>query len=226
MTKRPVFVPSPNNPVFVKEEMIEFKWIPGFALTQQQKCILSLHQAAELKGFKSILEISTKSPLEIGKELSAFRLMLKLPDGRSKIVEAAFQASKVFKQGGPYTDLLEKEGKEIKADPRLRESGELTGFNYFGEQWQLEPKTAFYDWLYLTALSQQPGLAEKLLEFEGFTDIAFNPEKSINCQAHAAAFYVVLKRKGILVSILSNRNNYFELLKQGKIKKEQQISLL
>ncbi len=34
-----------------------------------------------------------------------------------------------------------------------------------------QPRRCFYDWLYITALH----------ECAGFTDINFNPERSINC---------------------------------------------
>ena len=39
-------------------------------------------------------------------------------------------------------------------------------------------------------------IAEKLLDYDGFTDIVFNPQKSINCQARSCAIYVGMKRKG------------------------------
>lgn len=38
-------------------------------------------------------------------------------------------------------------------------------------------------------------LAVKIMEYDTFTDIAFNPQKSINCQVEATAIYVSLKNK-------------------------------
>ena len=70
-----------------------------------------------------------------------------------------------------------------------------------GQAYPTEPKTAFYDWLYLTALRQNPERAAVLLEYDGFTDIEFNPQKSLNCQAKAAALYVSLCRNGLLTEI-------------------------
>lgn len=60
----------------------------------------------------------------------------------------------------------------------------------------LNPKTIFYDWLYINAALENPLLAAERLKYNAFTDIEFNPEKSINCQAKAAALFVALSRQG------------------------------
>ena len=46
------------------------------------------------------------------------------------------------------------------------------------------------------ALDENKELADQICEYDAFTDIAFNPEKSINCQAYACAVYATLQRKG------------------------------
>ena len=68
-------------------------------------------------------------------------------------------------------------------------SGRLIGFNLLGEEWPIEPPTCFYDWLYISALIQHPDAVQELLNFHAFSDIAFNPEKSLNCQARSAAVF-------------------------------------
>ena len=60
----------------------------------------------------------------------------------------------------------------------------------------LNPKAFFYDWLYINAVLENPLLAAERLKYNAFTDIEFNPEKSINCQAKAAALFVALSRQG------------------------------
>ncbi len=35
-------------------------------------------------------------------------------------------------------------------------------FSYFGQEWPLVPKTAFYDWLYLTALCSHQDFLKRL----------------------------------------------------------------
>lgn len=74
------------------------------------------------------------------------------------------------------------------------------------------PRTAFYDWLYLSALNQNKNLALHLLNFDGFTDIEFNPAKSINCQARAAALFVSLVRRNMLDDVLSSKDGFLSKL--------------
>ena len=89
----------------------------------------------------------------------------------------------------PYTDIYKKTSIEAKKDIRLKNSGQLIAFHYSNRDWPIKPQTLFYDWLYLSALKQNPNLSEQLLEYNAFSDIEFNPSKSINCQAASAALY-------------------------------------
>lgn len=73
MAKRPVFYPI-INPPYVKEIELQFEWFSGFAISQVQKSIHSLHLAAEKAGISPVLEISSKSSLSLGVELSALIL--------------------------------------------------------------------------------------------------------------------------------------------------------
>jgi len=75
--------------------------------------------------------------------------------------------------------------------------------------------TAFYDWLYITALNQNQGLAKEILRFDAFTDIEFNHKKSINCQARAAAMFVSLKKIGIAKEIMAHKEEFVTLYKQA-----------
>ncbi|HEX9063446.1 MAG TPA: hypothetical protein VF941_25010 [Clostridia bacterium] len=211
MAKRPVFISNTNICGYVEEKEIEFTWFPGLSKSQKQKSIESLHNAF-LKEYpeSKVLEISSKSLHPSGVELSAFNLMLSFKD-KNLNVETAFQSSKVFELGGPYLDLLDKTAREAKADERLKSSGKLICFGFNGQKWPLEPKTAFYDWLYLNAVSQNADLADQLIEYTAFTDIEFNPQKSINCQARSAALFVSLKRMGILEDTIDSVENFLKV---------------
>jgi hypothetical protein len=68
------------------------------------------------------------------------------------LLEGAFQGSKVFERGGPFTDLYGADVREAKRDPRLKESGRLTGFKFENMCFPREPKTDFYEWRYINAL--------------------------------------------------------------------------
>jgi hypothetical protein len=208
MALRPVFIGIDEYP-YVKEEMIDFEWHKGMAASQKQKSIASLHKAAkEQFAHLDILEISTKSEQALGVQLSAFNLRVELKSGQKLPLENIFHASKVFENGGPYKELLSIPTHEVKRDERLLESGSLIGFSSKGKVWPLIPKTIFYDWLYLNTLSLQEALIDEVSHYNAFTDIEFNPKKSINCQARSAALFVSLTRKGLLKQFLSNSDEF------------------
>ncbi len=225
MALRPIFIPNiKGEPVIIK--MIEFQWHPGFSKKQKQMNIKELHKNAKELGFFPLLEISTKSNNELGEKLSAFNLKYSLTGNNNIPVEAAFQSSKVFQFGGPYRDMLSLTGKQIKKDERLINSGRLIYFLFENIYWDLEPKNAFYDWLYIKALMQNYKLSKKLISYKGFTDIEFNPRKQINCQAHAAALYVSLNRRGILDDVMKTKSTYLTFLYETyKLKKNIQSDL-
>ncbi len=218
MANRPIFTPDFNGFPFVETVDIEFKWYSGFAKSQMQKTIVSLHEAAEKQGIAPVLEISRKSASRLGVSLSAFILTLETPRGQKMSVECAYQGSKVFENGGPYHDLYSVSSRSAKTDERLRNSGELIAFNFCGENFPIEPKTAFYDWLYITALCQKKkDMMQQLESFLGFSDIVFNPNRSLNCQARAAALFVSLSKNGLIdEQIFSDKNYYFELMTDKK----------
>ena len=198
MAKRKTFVVSLND--IFEEKEIDFVFYSGFSITQKQKSIESLHNAIkELYYDAEILEISSKSPIELGRKLSAFNLKL---DGIA--LENIFQSSKVFEYGGPYEDLLSKTPIEAKKDPRIKDSGRIIGFKYQGINYPSIPKTLFYDWIYCQALYSDKELMSSIINYDFFTDIEFNHEKSLNCQARSAAIFVSLYQKGLLEECLAD----------------------
>lgn len=211
MASRPVYMPDPAGPDFVRTEMVNFKWVAGLALVQKQKSINALHEAACKKlGVTRVLEISTKSEELSGRGLSAFNLVLRRSDARMS-VESAFQGSKVFERGGPYTDIYVMPSNEAKKDPRLKKSGRLVAFEFEQERWPISPRTAFYDWLYIQALVADPALSERVVDAPAFSDIEFNPEKSVNCQAYSAALFASLVRRGLLVEAIASKASFLEV---------------
>ncbi len=193
MAKRPAWSIR-NNRVICKE--FDFKWNSGFAITQKQKNIENLHNSIIKETNESVLEVSSKGLIPLGKNIGAFCLKYnEIP------LENVFQSSKKFEHGGPYNDLMLVTPKEAKKDERIRNSGKIVTFCLDGEEWPLEPKTLFYDYIYIKALVQNYGLDLDLSKYDWFTDIEFNPMKSINCQARSVTIYKLLKI-----------NNNFEVL--------------
>jgi type I restriction enzyme M protein len=180
--------------------MTEFQWNSGLSAAQKKKNVAALHQAFVARfPEKKVLEISSKSSEDLGVKLSAFNLTKFVPSlGKAVPVECVYQGSKVFAVGGPYTDLYTATSRAAKGDDRLRQSGELRRFSFEGKEFPLKAGSAFYDWLYVNALMEHPELSEPLLGYDGFTDIEFNPNKGVACQANAAALYVSLHRQGLL----------------------------
>lgn len=213
MAQRPIFIPAIKGPAFVRTEHVEFQWFPGMAASQKQKSVESLHAAAlELPGISKLLEVSSKSKEELGVALSAFNLTFTtVKYNRTFSVECAYQGSKVFEGGGPFVDLLGMTSREAKKDARLRSSGRLTGFRFFGIDWGLEPQTAFYDWLYINALKKKRGVIKQLQEYSAFTDIEFNPERSINCQAYSVALYISLYKRKLLEEATASKDAFLHI---------------
>jgi hypothetical protein len=213
MAYRPLFIPDLDGPALVKTVNITFDWFSGPALSQKQRSIDSLHAAArKIAGIDKVMEASSKSRDPQGSALSAFNLLLAMPDRAPISVECAFQGSKVFEQGGPYTDIYDKTSLEAKRDERLQNSGQLTGFRFMDVDWPLEPPTAFHDWLYVSALQQTPDLIDDLAQYGAFTDIEFNAEKSINSQAYAIALYVSLFKRKLLTTQALDKDSFLKLL--------------
>lgn len=223
MAERPIYIPQDPSSFFVLKEKITFDWYGGFALSQKQKTIRAFHLAAEetfsrdgrfsaLNPFKP-LEVSSKSENPLGVALSAFNLKFN-DNGEEFPVENIFQSAKVFEKGGPFIDLRGVSPKEAKGDPRLKESGALQSFKLGNTEWPLEPKTFFYDWIYLNALHKHQELAKEVRKYNAFTDIEFNPKKSINCQACSVALYVALTNAGEFEKVMSDVEEFKKILSQ------------
>jgi hypothetical protein len=216
MAKRPVFfVQDPNNQdaPLVDVVLVDFKWSPGMAKSQKQKSINSLHESIHVRRPCRVLEISSKSQEDLGIKLSAFNLGFVHPKSNAFIcVESAFQGSKVFESSGPFPELYAQSAREAKKFFKDKELGSLIRFDFYGKSWPINPMTLFYDWLYLNSLYRNPVMSKQTLEYDCFTDIEFNPRKSINCQAYSAALFVSLARRGLLDDALENRNAYLSLL--------------
>lgn len=202
-----MFFTAMNNDHF-KEEFIEYVFYPGFALSQKQKNVESLFTSIHQKyPNANILEVSTKSLEPLGAELSAFNLKYKgIP------VESIFQSSKVFvKDSTQYSFLINYSPREAKKYVKEHSLGQLKCFRYENKEYPLFPESAFYDFIYIQALKQNEELSKQLLKYDVFTDIEFNPNKSINCQARACSIFVYLSRTNKLDVSLSSFEEFIKV---------------
>lgn len=211
MAERPIFVPSKTASGLVQEVSMTIPWHGGFSVTQKKKNIVSLHAAAVKAGYEPILEISTKSDDKVGQHLSAFHLKVLSETAGELPLESAYQGSKMFEGGGPFIDLFDVDARTAKRDPRLGSSGKLTAFTFDGFRFPLEPETTFYNWLYIKAIFPYREWLKKLNRYSAFTDIEFNPSKSINCQARACAYFLSLMNLGLLDEQMMRPENFILL---------------
>ncbi|MFN0179619.1 MAG: DUF6977 family protein [Gemmatimonadales bacterium] len=212
MAERPVFVPTPNRDPLVKEVLVSLHWRGGFSVSQKQRNVAALHKSAAEVGYSPILEVSTKSSAKVGRHLSAFHLKVHRC-GQETPLESVFQASKVFEHGGPFRDLYDAQPRVAKRDPRLRNSGKLVGFEFLDSHFPLEPVTGFYDWLYIGALYPHREWLTRLYRYAGFTDIEFNPARSVNCQARSCALFVALMLTGLLDEVVKSPQAFLAALR-------------
>ena len=103
--------------------------------------------------------------------------------------------------------------KEAKTDERHQSSGKLISFVRGEEIWPLEPKTLFYDYIYMNALLENKN-AEVMIEliedgYSAFSDLA---TLSLNSQARNCAIFVGLYRAGLLDEI-KNKEFYLRLFR-------------
>ena len=211
MTSRPAFVPASGNRPGVLTESFAFTWNTGFARSQKIKNVMALHRSIlENHPEYTPLEISSKSTEPLGVAMSAFNLAAKgKKSGERMTVESVFQASKVFQGNlGPHPEWYPLPSKEVR--DRVKAIGDipLTGFRFGKEEWPLMPSRLFYDWIYCKTLDLNPEMVEALETYDCFTDIEFNPVRSINCQAYAVALYLSLKRCGVLAEALQSREAF------------------
>lgn len=209
MAKRLYFLAKSSYQGLILEKSIEFEYFRGQNIQQKRKSIESMHHAimaAESGG--RILEVSTKSSSTLGQALSAFHLTYTDAAGTAHPVFNIFQSSKVFEGGGPYRDILALTPVEAKRDERIQSSGRLLGFNFEEQPFGLVPRSYFFDWIYLQAMVQHPEFHEELLTYDIFTDIEYNMNTMFACQARAAAYFVALKRQGILEDVLADPEKF------------------
>ena len=217
MAYRPVFY---GDAFGYKKHMIDFEFFTGFSLSQKQKSIQSLHNSI-IRNFpeRKILEVSSKSLDEIGRQASAFNLNVILKSGKEFSVEQIFQGSKKFRRSGSQLHLIDQmTSKELKKYiGKVHQVDELVSFECFGQIFPLKPQTFFYNWLYINSLHKNQLLANQIINYDTFTDIEFNPNKSKNCQAEACSIYVYLYKSNLLDYALSSKENFLQVVYREQI---------
>jgi len=215
MAHRPLFIPFDHTP-YVQSLNIEFQWHAGLSRAQRKRSITSMHNAIQKANWPGeILEISTASEQEFGQQLSAMNLMVTLEQNGETVtqsVESIYQSAKVFGQIGPHPEWLGLTGKQCKKAVQKvsKEHGLVTSFEWNGRTWPTSNIEGFYSWVYIQGLLQLDNGLERLNEYSGFTDIYFNPRKTINCQARTAAQAVQLYKLNLIDDVIQTPDSFLE----------------
>nr|MBP3259214.1 hypothetical protein [Bacilli bacterium] len=185
MAIRPIYISTniPEKP-FIKKD-IEFVWVKG--MSKQQKCKRrdSLHLSISKKyDINKVLEVSTKSNIELGVKLSALNLTVKFLSGKEETVENIYQSSKIFD-----------------------DNHNIIGFKYGNTAFEKDPYSMYYDYIYMLGLYCHKEYHEELTKYSIFTDIEFNPNKMSNTQARAAAIWNTLYKNN-MTDIIESRDEF------------------
>ena len=173
----------------VRELIVGFKWhgimTPQHKLDNVTELHLNTRQRIRSKFDLPInpIEISTTSPWELGRDLSAFNLKV-----NGVPVEVLYQKAKVFKDG---TRLALPENCDSKTAKRIAKENRK----------EIAYMERSYSDLYFTGVYEYFDKDLKkaynaLKEYDVFTDVWFNHTQSRNCQAKYLALMVSnLRRK-------------------------------
>lgn len=217
MAKRLLFSASiEQNTIIVKREEIDFEWVGGFAHTQKLKRLAKFRDKLPIDVREKHIEVSSGSDTDYGKKLSAFNLRYSSGDLKGYSVESVYQGSKVFITGGPYQELYNRTSIVAKKDPRIKKNDPLVSFQLWEDDWPLTPPTGYYNYLYFLALIQNPDLISGTSKYEYFSDLEFNHEKAISCQAESLAIFFALFRKGIAHEVLQDKSDFLATISDIK----------
>lgn len=170
-----------------------FEYFSGFAISQKRKSIESFHNSIKNDGIMRILEVSRKNENILGNKLSAFNLMLNI-ENKKFPVECIYQSSKVFGeiQFKECQFMQPADAKKYIKEKMEEYNLSLSHFTLMNIKFTLNPKSLFYDYLYIYALYQNKDLAEQIINYDCFTDIEFNHKKQYASQARSCALYKYL----------------------------------
>lgn len=198
--------------ITVLRKEIEFKWAGGFAKIQKIRRLENFKANLLPSINEKHMEISSGSDTVLGKSLSAFNLSFKSGDLKGFTVESVYQGSKIMDTGGPYQELYNQPSIVTKKDPRIRSAEKLIGFRLLEDDWPTTPPTGFYNYLYFLALLQNKMLINPAIKYEYFSDLEFNHEKAISCQAESLAIFFACIRVNLAEDILSDKSYFLNFI--------------
>jgi hypothetical protein len=129
-----------------------------------------------------------------------------------KSLESVYQSSKVFSRSGQIKYLIDLDPFEAKKEIRARADGDIIAFRFEGKDFPTEPKNAFYDWLYIKSIKPHEKCISNNLNYAGYSDIEFTPDRSINCQGRAVAEFHALTMRNSAAEYADDFEGFRNLL--------------
>lgn len=209
---RMVFISTSKG---VEGRVYNFEWFMGLAISQLRKSIRSLHSEIRKSGIHNVLEVSRKSEDEIGNKLSAFNLLVEI-NGIKSSVESLYHSSKVFDGDIKFEECIDMtpgDSRKFIHEVIKKDGLTLSGFEFNGLKFILSTKSMCYDYIYILGLVQNKEVGNELIKYDCFTDIVFNQNKSVACQARTCAMYKYLRENNLLDKYLNNPFSFDYLYK-------------
>ena len=111
---------------------------------------------------------------------------------------------------------------QAKREIRNLGRGKIIAFRFLGKDFPTTPMNAFYDWLYIKAISPHEDWIRDNLNYQAYSDIEFTPNKSVNCQARAVAEFHALSMRGQAAKCAENFEDFRTLLQWAQ--KDDEVS--
>lgn len=225
MAKKLLFIPGASKEIeFVDHLEFNIEWLSPVIYGKEGNLqnVRSLHsKCSDLCNVSvdQILEVSGASLVGLGRDLSAMNLGIKdnkhtgMYRKNKVCVESLYQGSKVFEKGGPHHEIYTYYGFAAKKKIREKHLGKVIGFDYYGTEYPIDPKDSFYNWLYNTVLCDESNreLMDRIMnEFDyfGFTDIFFNHDRQVACQAKALAKFIGMSKANYTMNQITDFETY------------------
>ena len=213
MAKRPVFVPNPSGTRLVTEVPVEFHWHPGMAASQKKKKRCRIACGGEQPSRTCQYPRDIEQVRAQGRHPA--QRIPSAPDERTGMRppwNAGSREARFSKAADPLPISISSPRAKQNVTLDCVKAGDLVGFRFEGRDFPLSPATAFYDWIYIRALAPHSDWAQKLGRFDAFSDIEFNPTKSVNCQARSCATFVALCHRREVQAAANDFDHYKTLM--------------
>lgn len=170
---------------------------------------------------KKLLNASFSSRDKFSNLVNPYNLVVDYNSNNFYPIENVFLASEVFKNGGPYKDLLTMKAKDARKDPRITDFKEFEGYYHKGMIFFSSEAQDLYNYLFASALKNtESEIAKKLLTYDAFFDGNQTANTYKLNSSISLAVYKGLVNQGLLEKALENKKSFLECQEILRSRKE------